>query len=71
MSHSNNHNVVRLMYDYLHTEVDDRLFPRSVQDQWNNFYPGAEEMLPKNMSKPRGRSVNIRNYVDAEQAGNL
>ena len=38
MSHSKNPNVVILLYDSLQTEVDDRLFPQSDQDQWNCFF---------------------------------
>ena len=35
------------------------------------FYPDAEELLPPNMPKLRGRYVNIITYVDAYLAGNL
>mmetsp|Transcript_15996 Transcript_15996/g.23839 ORF Transcript_15996/g.23839 Transcript_15996/m.23839 type:complete len:1130 (+) Transcript_15996:7540-10929(+) len=71
MSRSKTPNVGRLVFDARQTEVDDRLFPRSAQDQWNDFYPDAEELLPPNMPKTRGRSVKIRTYVDADHAGNL
>ena len=54
LSRSKNPNVGRLVYDARQTEVDDRLFPQSVQDQWNDFYPDAEELLPPKMPKSRG-----------------
>ena len=48
-----NPNLGRLVYDVHKTAIDDRIFPQSAQDQWNDFYHDAEELLPPNMPKPR------------------
>ena len=64
-------NVGRLVYDSSKTDIDERLFPQPELNQWDDFYPDAEELLPPKMPKPRGRSVKIRTYVDADHAGNL
>ena len=53
------------------TEVDDRIFPQSAQDEWNHFYPDAEELLLTKITKPRGCYMKTRTYVDADHAGNL
>ena len=36
---------------------------------WSECYPGAEEAVPKDMPKPRGRSVVMSCFVDADHAG--
>ena len=71
LSRGKNPNVGRLVYDARQKEVDYRLFPKSDKDQWNSFYPDAEEFLPPSMQKPRGYSVKTRTYVDAYHAVNL
>ena len=71
MSCGKNPNVGILVYVARQAEDDDGLFPKSSQDQWNGFYPDAEDLLPPKMPKPRGWSVNNRTYVDADHAGNL
>ena len=38
---------------------------------WLEFYPGAEEELPRRMPTPYGTPVLTRAYVDANHAGNL
>ena len=43
----------RLVYDAHQIEIDDSLFLQSAQDQWNNFYPDAEELLPPKMPKTK------------------
>jgi hypothetical protein len=37
---------------------------------WSEFYDEAEEMLPPNAPKPRGKPVQINCFVDADHAGN-
>ena len=71
MSCGKNPNVGILVYVARQAEDDDGLFPRSSQDQWNGFYPDAEELLLPNIPEPRGRYVNIRTSVDSYHAGNL
>jgi hypothetical protein len=46
--------------------VDETLFP--VHD-WAKYYPDAEEPIPPNMPEPRGNSVTVTCYVDADHAG--
>ena len=46
-------------------------FCRSPKINVTVFYPDAELLLVPNMPKPRGCSVNIRTYVDADHAGNV
>ena len=59
------------MYDACQTEVDDRLFLKSTQYQWNYFNPDAEELLPPKMPKPIGRSVKMRTYIYTDHTGNF
>ena len=66
-----NLNVVSLVCGSRKTEVDDRIFMQSAQDQWKYFYPNAEELIPLNIPKPRCHVVKIRAHVDANHAGNL
>ena len=35
---------------------------------WNEFYPDAEEEIPKDMPEPTGKKVKITVYVDADHA---
>ncbi|GFH48949.1 hypothetical protein CTEN210_05425 [Chaetoceros tenuissimus] len=38
---------------------------------WTEFYPDAEEQMPRRMPTPHGAAVLTRAYVDANHAGNL
>jgi hypothetical protein len=38
---------------------------------WSEFYPGAAEVLPPNAPEPRGKSVSMSCFVDADHAGCL
>ena len=42
-----------------------------VPVDWSDFYPGAEEAIPPNMPEPRGNSIRVFCFVDADHAGNL
>merc|ERR1712110_877974 len=35
---------------------------------WEDFYMGAEEPIPNKMPKPRGRSIALHCFVDADHA---
>ena len=39
------------------------------QCDWSEFYPEAQEAIPLNMPEPKGNSVNITVFVDADHAG--
>ena len=71
MPRGKNPNVGILVCDARHTEVNDGLYTQSTQDQCNYFYPDAEYLLPPNMPKPMGHSVNIRTYMDADHVDNF
>ena len=38
---------------------------------WSDFYPDAKEEIPPNMPEPRGHSVQINCFVDADHAGDV
>ena len=40
------------------------------QCDWSEFYPEAQEAISLNMPEPKGNSVNITVFVDADHAGN-
>ena len=40
----------------------------SEYENWKEFYPDAEEQLPKNMPMPYGKKARITVYVDADHA---
>ena len=44
-------------------------FPESQNVDWHDFYPGAKEELPPDMPEPRGNSVILSGFVDANHAG--
>jgi len=50
--------------------VIDRDFLNAGED-WKEFYPDAEEEMPPNRPKPRGKAVAISCFVDANHAGNV
>ena len=66
-------NPGRIVFDARQTDIHESAFDSasSTRDQWQDFYPDAEEALPHKMIKPLGRPVTIRTYVDANHAGNL
>ena len=71
MSRGNKPKVGRLVYDVRQTEVYYRPFPQSAQDQRNDFYTGAAELLLPNNLKPRVSSMKTRTYLHADRDGNL
>ena len=61
----------RIVFDATQPIVDESLFNSSDTKYWDDFYPDAEEAIPPNMIPPRGHSVQLACYVDADHAGNL
>ncbi len=47
--------------------IDHNRFP-SVD--WRDFYPDAKEVIPVNAPEPRGKSIIMSCFVDADHAGN-
>ena len=40
-------------------------------DQWKEFYPNSQEIMPRYMLEALGKYVVIKDYVDASHAGNM
>jgi hypothetical protein len=59
----------RLAYDSKRPDIDETVFYHNAD--WKDFYGDVEEELPPNMPKPRGHSVTISAFVDANHAGNV
>ena len=49
--------------------IDDRVFHTNAD--WTDFYEDVIEELPPKMPTPRGKSVCISCFVDANHAGNV
>jgi hypothetical protein len=60
------HDRSRLVYDDTTPSFDESRFTKC---DWSEYYPGAEDPLPPNMPQPRGKSVMVSCYVDADHAG--
>jgi hypothetical protein len=65
-SYLEHHNRSRVVFDDTYVNVTDE-----VEYDWEAFYPGVVEELPRNAPPPRGNPVQIRCYVDADHAGDL
>jgi hypothetical protein len=59
----------RIAYDPKCPDIDERIFHHNAE--WKEFYGDVTEELPPNMPEPRGRSVTISAFVDANHAGNI
>ena len=62
-------NGARIVFDPKTPIIDERVF-RSDAD-WSDFYGDVSEELPPNMPEPKGKSVSISCFVDANHAGNV
>jgi hypothetical protein len=56
----------KMVFDDTWLQFDKQRFTKC---DWNEYYPGAEDPLPPNMPQPRGTSVIVSCYVDADHAG--
>ncbi len=65
-SYLEHHDRSKVVFDDAYVHVNDE-----VEYDWEAFYPGAVEEIPKNALSPRGNPVQIRCYVDADHAGDL
>ena len=56
------------------TIVIDNSYPehskchKDLEHDWTEFYPDAEEEIPHDMLKPKGRAARLTFYVDADHA---
>ena len=64
LKHHENSNMV---FDPNYVTCDANAFP---QHDWSEFYKDAKEQVPSNAPEPRGHSVQINGFVDADHAGN-
>jgi hypothetical protein len=62
------HLTYKLVMDSTPVTWDEKKFPKH---NWDDFYPDAAEQLPPNMPEPRGKSVQINCFVDADHAGDV
>ena len=62
-----------MAYDPMYEPPDDNLFEvvGRYLDEWKHFFPDAQEMMPRHMSEALGKYVAIKDYVDANHAGNM
>ena len=56
----------RLALDPTYPEIDESSFKKH---EWVSFYGDVKEAVPQDMPKPRGKSVDLRMYVDSDHAG--
>jgi hypothetical protein len=66
-SYLKHHENSNLVFDPNYVTWDTAGF---TQYDWTDFYKGAKEALPPNAPVPRGNSVQINAFVDADHAGN-
>ena len=59
---------MRIAFDPDHPQLDPNCFKTY---EWEDFYCGVKEDIPSNMSRPRGLSMSISVFVDANHAGNV
>ena len=48
----------------------DDMHPRKRAEYMSELYPDAKQVIPHDMPKPLGKSINITCFVDADHAGN-
>eukprot|EP00957_Ditylum_brightwellii_P013432 1014058-Ditylum_brightwellii.AAC.1 len=59
----------QLAYDPKEPMVDESIFNGNAD--WTDFHGDIEEELSPRMPAPRGHSMNIHTFVDANHAGNV
>jgi hypothetical protein len=60
----NKHNSC-MVFDPSYPDIDERKFQTH---DWTDFYGDVKELIPTNCPKPRGRSVDLRLFVDSDHA---
>ena len=58
----------KIAFDPNRPKIDGSRFTKY---DWEDFYGDVQEAIPHNMPKPRGNSVSIHCFVDADLAGNV
>ena len=62
-------NGARIVFDPKLPDNDERVFNSNAD--WRDFYGDIAEELPLNMPEPKGKSVMISCFVEANHAGNV
>ena len=52
----------KLGFDAQHPMINEKMFKKH---NWNDFYRGVEEAIPRDMPKPRGNMMSTHCFVDA------
>ena len=62
-----------MTYDLMYEPEDEKLFEIFGRDldEWKEFYPDAQEIIPRHMPEALGKNVAIQDYVDANYSGNM
>jgi hypothetical protein len=63
-----NHENSTMVFDDAEPNSDERRF-KDVN--WSDFYGDVQEAIPPNAPQPRGKSLKMTCFVDADHAGNL
>ena len=58
----------KIVMDSSKINWDEEKFP---ERDWSDFYQNPKESIPHNMPEPRGKSVQINCFVDADHAGDV
>ena len=61
-------NKLTIPFDPHHPSIDEEKF---IDCDWKDFYSDAQEDIPSNLPKPRGKEVSITCFVDASHVSNL
>jgi hypothetical protein len=65
-SYLNEHSRSKLVLDDTFVQIEDQ-----PKQDWTSFYPDANEEIPSNQPPPRGKSMQMIAFVDADHAGDL
>ena len=57
----------RIIFDPTYPEIDLTNFKE--EQSWKDFYGDVKEAIPEDMPEPRGKSVDLRMFVDSDHAG--
>ena len=57
----------RLFFDPTYPDIDFDTFNDGAE--WKKFYGDVTEAIPPNAPDPRGKSVDLRMWVDSDHAG--
>ena len=62
-----------MAYYPMYEPKDENIFEVVERDlyEWKHFYPDAQEIMPRHMTEALGKYVVIKDYVDANHAGNM